>query len=95
LIPEDTSPTRRSGSRRRRAITNAKILRHVGAVRAMEFDINPDWHTLINYSHRHGLTATMVEPQPHQPSSRYLTPDDRDFFAVYKRLPNLISIPLR
>ena len=32
-------------------ITLAKILQHVGAVRAMEFDINPDWHTLITYTH--------------------------------------------
>ena len=32
-------------------ITIAKILQHVGAVRAMEFDINPEWHTLITYTH--------------------------------------------
>jgi hypothetical protein len=31
-------------------ITLAKILQHVGAVRAMEFDINPEWHTLITYT---------------------------------------------
>ena len=39
-------------------ITLAKILRHVGAVRAMQFDINPDWHTLITYTHDHGLVPT-------------------------------------
>ena len=33
-------------------ISFAKILQHVGAVRAMEFDINPEWHTLITYSHQ-------------------------------------------
>ena len=32
-------------------ITLAKILQHAGAVRAMEFDINPEWHTLITYTH--------------------------------------------
>ena len=76
-------------------ITIAKILQHAGAVRAMEFDINPDWHTLITYSHQHGLEPKMVEPQPNQPSTRYLAPDDRDFIAVYQRLPGPISVPLR
>ena len=72
-------------------ISVAKALRHAGAVRAMELDINPDWHTLITYTHKHGLTPKMVEPQPNQSADRYLVPDDRDFFAVYKRLPGPIS----
>jgi len=77
-------------------ITLAKILQHVGAVRAMEFDINPDWHTLITYTHDHGrLVPRMVEPQPNQSPDRYLVPDDRDFFAVYKRLPGPITDPLK
>ena len=76
-------------------ITIAKILQHAGAVRAMEFDINPDWHTLITYSHRHGLDPKMVEPQPNQPPTRYLVPDDRDFIAIYRRLPGPTSVPFR
>jgi hypothetical protein len=76
-------------------ITIAKILRHVGAVRGMEFDINPDWHTLITYSHRRGLEPKLVEPQPNQPSTRYLAPDDRDFFAVYRRLPGPVTVPFK
>ena len=76
-------------------ISIAKTLKHVGAVRAMEFDINSDWHTLITYTHRNGLTPRMVEPQSNQPPDRYLVPDDRDFFAVYKRLPGPITDPLR
>ncbi len=76
-------------------ISIAKILRHLGAVRAMELDINPDWHTLITYTHSHGLRPRMVEPQPNQPTDRYLVSDDRDFFAVYKRLPGPILDPLR
>jgi hypothetical protein len=77
-------------------VTLAKILQHVGAVRAMEFDINPDWHTLITYAHDHGrLVPKMVEPQPNQSPDRYLVPDDRDFFAVYKRLPGPITDPLK
>jgi hypothetical protein len=75
-------------------ISLARALRHAGAIRAMELDINPDWHTLITYTHTHGLSPTLVEPQPNQPTNRYLVPDDRDFFAVYKRLPGPISDPL-
>ncbi len=76
-------------------ISIAKLLHHIGAVRAMEFDINPDWHTLITYTHGHGLVPKMVEPQPNQSADRYLVPDDRDFFAVYRRLPGPITVPLR
>ena len=74
-------------------ITIAKILQHVGAVRAMEFDINPEWHSLITYSHNHGLEPTQVEPQPNQSPSRYLVPDDRDFFAVYRPVPGPVTVP--
>ena len=76
-------------------ISLAKILQHVGAVRAMEFDINPYWHTLITYAHHHGLGPSLVGPQPAHTATRYLVPDDRDFFAVYKRLPGPVTVPMR
>jgi hypothetical protein len=76
-------------------ITLAKILQHVGAVRAMEFDINPEWHTLITYNHQRGLLPSLVEPQPMQSPDRYLVPDDRDFFAVYRRLPGPVTVPFK
>ena len=77
-------------------ITLARILQHVGAVRGMEFDINPEWHTLITYDHgRRGFTPTLVEPQPMQSPYRYLVPDDRDFFAVYRRLPGPVTVPFK
>ena len=75
--------------------TLAEILRRAGAVRAMELDINPEWPTLITYRHRHGLLPTRVVPNYQQPPTRYLAPDDRDFFAVYRRLAGPISVPLR
>ena len=74
-------------------ISLAQALQHVGAVRAMEFDINPEWHTLITYSHRGGLGPTLVESQPQQSPNRYLTPDNRDFFAVYTPVPGPVSVP--
>jgi hypothetical protein len=75
-------------------ITLAKILQHAGAVAAMEFDINPEWHTLITYTHgAHGLVPTMVGANPMQSSDRYLVPDDRDFFAVYQPRPGPVTVP--
>ncbi len=74
-------------------VTLAKVLQHVGAVRAMEFDINPEWHTLITYTHGHSLVPKLVEPQPNQSANRYLVPDDRDFFAVYRPLPGPVTVP--
>jgi hypothetical protein len=76
-------------------ISIARLLQHIGAVRAMEFDINPDWHTLITYTHDRRLVPKLVEPQPHQPADRYLAPDDRDFFAVYRRQPGPVAVPLK
>jgi len=76
-------------------ITIAKILQHAGAVRAMEFDINPEWHTMVTYSHRHGLDPREVGPNPNQASTRYLVPDDRDFFAVYEPLPGPVTVPFK
>jgi hypothetical protein len=75
--------------------TLARILQRAGAVRAMELDINPEWPTLITYRHRHGLLPTRVVPNYQQPPTRYLVPDDRDFFAVYRRLPGPIGVPLK
>ena len=76
-------------------ISLAQILQHIGAVRGMEFDINPEWHTMITYSHRNGLGPTMVEPQPQQSPDRYLTPDDRDFMAVFAKVPGPVTVPFK
>jgi hypothetical protein len=75
--------------------TLAQILKRAGAMRAMELDINPEWPTLITYRHRHGLLPTKVVPNNQQPTNRYLVPDDRDFFAVYRRLPGHNAVPLK
>jgi predicted DNA-binding transcriptional regulator AlpA len=75
--------------------TLAEILLRAGAVRAMQLDINPEWPTLITYRHRHGLVPTRVVPNYQQPATRYLVPDDRDFFAVYRRLPGRVNVPLK
>jgi hypothetical protein len=63
----------------------AAALVRAGAVRAMELDINSYWVSFITYGawgalDPGNLLATMVRSP-----ARYLTPDDRDFFAVYLR----------
>jgi hypothetical protein len=73
--------------------TLARILKRAGAVQAMQFDINPEWPTLITYAHRGGLDPVKVVPNVMQPSTRYLVPDDRDFFAVYRRLRGPVRVP--
>jgi hypothetical protein len=76
-------------------VTLARILQRAGAVRAMQLDINPEWPTLITYSHRGGLDPVRVVPNYQQPATRYLVPDDRDFFAVYRRVPGPVTVPFR
>ena len=75
--------------------TLARILQRAGAVRAMELDINPEWPTLISYRHLHGLLPSKVVPNYQQPATRYLVPDDRDFFAVYERSVGPITVPFK
>jgi hypothetical protein len=75
--------------------TLAQILQRAGAVRAMQLDINPEWPTLITYTHHGGLIPTKVVPNYQQPATRYLVPDDRDFFAVYRRLRGPVTVPFK
>jgi hypothetical protein len=75
--------------------TLAQILQRAGAVQAMQFDINPEWPSLITYSHVGSLGPTKIVPNVQQPATRYLVPDDRDFFAVYRRLPGPITVPFK
>lgn len=63
----------------------AEILKRAGAVRALELDINEDWTSFISYRHPGARDPSNLLPEMFRPSSRYLTPDERDFFAVYLR----------
>lgn len=77
------------------AATLAAILIHAGAVRAIELDINAEWPSLITYGHGGVGNATKVVPNSQQSAGRYLVPDDRDFFAIYRRTTRaaLRSVP--
>jgi hypothetical protein len=63
----------------------AAILVHVGCVRAMELDINGEWPLFISYEHRGGGAPRFAFPNLNQVPTRFTTPGEKDFFAVYLR----------
>ncbi len=77
------------------AASLASVLIRIGAVRAVELDINPEWPSFITYPQRGGRSPVKLVPNYQQSSYRYLTPDARDFFAVYTRLGGGSSVPFR
>ena len=67
------------------AASLAVALMHAGAVRAVELDINAEWPSLVTYGRGGVGNATKVVPNYQQSTNRYLVPDDRDFFAIYRK----------
>jgi hypothetical protein len=63
----------------------ADILIRAGAVRGMELDINSYWVTFNSYTRPGAGNPSSLLSSMTRPVSRYLSPDDRDFFAVYLR----------
>jgi len=63
----------------------AEILQRAGAVRAMELDINYEWTTFNFFGALGAGDPAKLLPGMSRPATRYLSPDDRDFFAVYAR----------
>jgi hypothetical protein len=63
----------------------AETLKHAGAVRAMELDINSYWVSFITYAGAYAHGPANLLPEMSRSPVRYLEPDDRDFFAVYTR----------
>jgi hypothetical protein len=64
----------------------ASALIRAGAVRALEFDMNVYWPTFNCFRLPGARSPVKYLPNSQDPGiRRYLTPDDRDFFAVYTR----------
>jgi hypothetical protein len=63
----------------------ASVMIHAGAVRAMELDINTYWTSFITYRFPGAHDPANLLAGMDRSPLRYLTPDDRDFFAVYVR----------
>jgi hypothetical protein len=67
------------------ATSIARIMQRAGAIRAMELDINSEWVTFNFYGGWDAAGPRKLLPDMTRDATRYLTPDDRDFFAVYAR----------
>jgi hypothetical protein len=67
------------------AVSLAQILQRAGAVRAMELDINSEWVTFNFYGLSGAGDPQKLLPGMTRDATRYLSPDDRDFLAVYVR----------
>jgi phosphodiester glycosidase len=63
----------------------AQALIRAGTTRAMELDINSYWVSFITYGAADAGLPQNLLPRMERPATRYLEPDDRDFFAVYAR----------
>jgi hypothetical protein len=61
----------------------AEIMIRAGAVRAMELDINVYWTSFITYRFPGAGDPANLLPTMNRPPTRYLSPEDRDFFGVY------------
>jgi hypothetical protein len=73
----------------------ATLMVQIGAVRAIELDINPEWPSFIGYARRGGRDPIKLVPNGQQSAYRYLTPDRRDFFAVYTRAGGGPFVPFK
>jgi hypothetical protein len=70
------------------AVTLAVLLQRAGCVRAMELDINSSWVTAYTYEQTDPADPGAVQgvkllPSMSRDGSRYLTPGERDFFALF------------
>jgi hypothetical protein len=63
----------------------ARVLIRAGAIRAMELDINSYWVSFITYGAPGAADPSKLLEGIERPDTRYLEPDDRDFFALYSR----------
>jgi uncharacterized protein YigE (DUF2233 family) len=63
----------------------ARLLIRAGAVRAVQLDINSYWVSFNTFSRPGGLAPERLLTDSTRSASRYLSQDDRDFFAVYAR----------
>ncbi len=63
----------------------ARALIRAGAIRAMELDINSYWTTFVSYGAPGAEDPNKLLEGMERPATRYLEPDDRDFFALYSR----------
>ncbi len=77
------------------AASLARLMVSIGADRAIELDINPEWPSFITYGRPGAGAPLKLVPNSQQGTLRYLTPDKRDFFAVFTRAGGGPLVPFR
>ena len=75
------------------ALSLAKILVQLGAVRAMQLDINPEWPIFVTYAGPGAVSPSLFVPNPNQVSTRFLYSSTKDFFALYIPTPGQVQQP--
>jgi len=75
------------------AASLAQVFIHLGCVRAMQLDINPEWPIFVTYGSPGAGNPTLDVPNPNQVRSRFLYTSTKDFFAVYVRQPGASEAP--
>lgn len=73
----------------------ARLMIRLGAIRAIELDINPEWPSFNSYLRRGGRDPIKLLPNPQQGPNRWLSPDSREFFAIYTRKGGTPAVPFR
>jgi Phosphodiester glycosidase len=73
----------------------ARLMVRLGAIRAIELDINPEWPSFNSYLRRGGRDPIKLLPNPQQGPNRWLSPDSREFFAIYTRKGGSPAVPFR
>jgi hypothetical protein len=72
------------------SLSLANLMLRAGCVRAMQLDINTVWTTFNFYNTTRYLDPTSVQgtkllPESFKSANRYLSPDARDFVAIFAR----------
>jgi hypothetical protein len=75
------------------ALSLAKILVQLGAVRAMQLDINPEWPIFVTYGAPGAASPSLFVPNPNQIPTRFLYSSTKDFFALYIPTPGQVQQP--
>jgi hypothetical protein len=75
------------------AASLAQVMVDLGAVRAMQLDINPEWPIFVTYGGAGAQSPSLFVPNPNQVSNRFLFPSTKDFFAVFIRQPGVTTQP--
>jgi len=75
------------------ALSLARVLVDVGAVRGMELDINPEWPIFTTYGGPGAVSPSLFVPNPNQVPNRFLYSSTKDFFAVFVRQPGVTEQP--